>query len=95
MLSAGLATMDGLTSDLSGKFDGSPAVAGGVHAGKGHDSVFFDLFGRAFTIFKLHTLFAISVTLLVVTPLFLIGLEIILAKADKWYLLARKKDLGD
>jgi hypothetical protein len=95
MLSAAIVTMDGLTSDLSDKFEGKPAVAGGVHAGKGHDSVFFDLFGRAFAIFGLHTLFAIAVTLLVVTPLVFIGLEIVLAKADKWYLFARKKDLGE
>ncbi|KIW06175.1 uncharacterized protein PV09_02660 [Verruconis gallopava] len=95
MLSAAIATMDGLTSDLSDKFEGPPAVAGGVHAGKGHDSVFFDLFGRTFAIFQLHTLFAISVTLLVVTPIVLIGVELILIKSDKWYLFARKQDMGD
>jgi hypothetical protein len=95
MLSAAIATMDGLTSDLSDTFDGSLTVRDGVHAGKGHDSVFFDIFGRLFAVVELHTMFAISVTLLVVTPLILIGLEVLLVKYDKWYLFARKKELAE
>jgi hypothetical protein len=95
MLSAAIATMDGLTSDSSETFDGKQTVRGGVHAGTGTESVFFDIFGRTFAVFALHTLFAISVTLLVVTPLVLIALEIILRKTDKWYLFARKKEIAE
>ncbi|KAF2403555.1 putative zinc metalloprotease [Trichodelitschia bisporula] len=91
MLSAAVATMDGLTSDTSSSFDGEPAVAGGVSSGTGSDGVWFDLFGQSFAVFKLHTLFAISVTLLVVTPLILIALTVILAKCDKLYLFSGKK----
>ena len=95
MLSAALATMKGLSSDTSSTFEGQSTAEGGVHAGKGSDGVWFDVFGRTFAIFKLHSLFAISVTLLVVTPLILIGLHVILAKTDRWYLFSRKKSLGE
>ena len=61
MLSAAIATMDGLTSDLSDTFDGSQIVRGGVHAGRGSDSVFFDIFGRTFAVFQLHTLSLIHI----------------------------------
>ena len=87
--------MDGLTSDTSHTFEGQAAVIGGVHAGEGSDSVWFDIFGRTFAILELHSLFAISVALLVVTPLILIGLNVWLAKIDKWYLFARRKQLED
>jgi hypothetical protein len=90
MLSASIATMQGLTSDTSSTFDGKVTVEGGVPSGSGSDTVWFDLFGRAFAVFELHTLFAVSVTLLVVTPLILLLLNVILAKSDKWYLFARK-----
>lgn len=95
MLSAAISTMDGLTSDTTDTFRGPQSAAGGVHAGKGHDSVFFDIFGRTFAVLRLHTMFAISVTLLVVTPIVLIALEVILRKTDKWYLFARKQKVGE
>lgn len=94
MLSAAIATMDALTSDTSDTFEGGQTVRDGVHAGRGHDSVFFDIYGRTFAVLELHTFFAISVTLLVVTPLVLIALEVILRKSDKWYLFARKTKIG-
>lgn len=80
-----IATMEGLTSDTSSEFDGPPAGPGKVSSGSGSDSVWFDLFGRVFVVFELHSLFAVSVTLLVVTPLCLAGLTLILIKLDKWY----------
>lgn len=90
MLSAAIATMQGLSSDTSSTFDGDATVPGGVMAGSGTESVWFDVFGKAFAIFRLHTLFAISVTMLVVTPLILIALNVWLSKIDRWYLFARK-----
>jgi hypothetical protein len=93
MLSAAITTMESLTSDTNFRFDGPATVDGGVHSGRGSDAVWFDLFGRAFAVFQLRTLFAISVTLLIVTPLILIGTNILLSRADKWYLFARKKHL--
>ena len=91
MLSAALATTSGLASITGDEFTGPESLDNGrVNAGTGSDGVWFDLFGRVFVVFKLHTLFALCVTLLVVAPLTLIGLTFGLSKADKNYLLARK-----
>lgn len=92
MLSASIATVSGLASDTSDKFSGSEdrRENGKVDAGTGTDAVWFDLLGRAFVVFRLHTFFALCVTLLVVAPLTLIGLTVGLSKADKNYLFARK-----
>ena len=89
MLSSALATLEGLTSETSSTFEGDSTTEGGVPSGKGSDSVWFDLFGRKFAIFKLHTLFAISVTLLVVTPVVLIAVQTAVSRTDRWYLFAR------
>jgi hypothetical protein len=93
MLSAAIATTSGLASDTSPKFSGTgkPRSDGRVDAGTGTDSVWFDLFGKVFVIFRLHTLFALCVTLLVAAPIILIALTVGLSKADKNYLFARKK----
>ncbi|PVH94026.1 putative zinc metalloprotease [Periconia macrospinosa] len=93
MLSASIATTAGLASDTSTTFSGSgkPRTDGKVDAGQGTDAVWFDIFGRAFVIFRLHTLFALCVTILVVAPVTLIGLTVGLSKADKNYLFARKQ----
>lgn len=90
MLSASLATMKAMTSDTSSDFEGSPSRAGKLDTGRGTDGVWFDLFGLAFAVLGLPTLFALSVTLLVAAPLLLIVLEAILSRSDKWYLFARK-----
>jgi hypothetical protein len=92
MLSAAIATTSGLAADMSNDFsgDGRPRNDGKVDAGTGTDSVWFDIFGKAFVLFRLHTLFALNVTLLVVAPIILIGLTVALSKADKNYLFARK-----
>ena len=91
MLSAALSTTQGLVSYTGTAFDGSQAEAeeGKVNSGTGTHGVWFDLFGSSFAVFRLHTLFAISVTLLVVTPLVLLMTSIILIKKDKMYLFSR------
>ncbi|KAH8723569.1 endoplasmic reticulum metallopeptidase 1 [Phaeosphaeriaceae sp. PMI808] len=94
MLSAALATTSGLASDTSEQFSGSQDDRepnnGKVKTGYGSDGVWFDIFGKVFVIFQLHTMFALCVTLLVVAPLVLIGLTIGLSKANKNYLFARR-----
>ena len=91
MLSAALSTMQGLTSDMSSTFDGKDAEKGKVPSGKGSDGVWFDLLGSAFAVFRLNTLFALSVTLLVVGPLTLIVTGVVLYKVDKLYLFSSSK----
>ncbi|KAF1938357.1 endoplasmic reticulum metallopeptidase 1 [Clathrospora elynae] len=92
MLSAALASTSGLASVTSDEFSGPKEDLdhGEVDSGGGTDGVWFDLFGKVFIVFQLHTLFALCVTLLVVAPLTLIGLTVGLSKADKNYLFARK-----
>jgi len=87
MLSAALSTMRGLTSDTSSTFDRK----GKAPSGHGSTGVWFDIFGRAFAVFRLRTLFALSVTLLVVAPLTLIVIGAILYKIDKFYLFSSSK----
>lgn len=87
MLSAALSTMQGLTSDTSLTFDRKDEAP----SGHGSTGVWFDLFGRAFAIFRLRTLFALSVTLLVVAPLTLIVIAALLYKVDKLYLFSSSK----
>ena len=91
MLSAAIATMQGLTGDTGNIFEGRSNVKGKNLTGSGSYGVWFDLFGRLFVVFELRTLFAISVTLLVVTPLTLIVVAVILAKVDKLYLFNSSK----
>jgi len=62
-----------------------------VGAGTGSPGVWFDLFGRAFAVFQLHTLFALSVTLLVVAPVFLVLTMITLHRVDRLYLFSKSK----
>jgi hypothetical protein len=91
MLSGAISTVEGLTSDTSDEFSGQPSSDGTVNSGEGTAGVWFDLFGRAFAVLQLHTLFALSVTLLVSTPVLFIALTIALVKADKFYLFSGKK----
>ncbi|KAK8199054.1 putative zinc metalloprotease [Phyllosticta capitalensis] len=88
MLSGALETMKGLTSYTGDEFEGGPDGTG-----DGSSGVWFDLFGSAFAVFQLHTLFALSVALLVVGPIVMIGVTAALVRSDKWYLFARKKYL--
>lgn len=91
MLSAALSTMQGLTSDTSTTFEGKDPAKGKVASGKGSTGVWFDMFGSAMAVFRLRTLFALSVTLLVVAPLSLIVIGAILYKVDKLYLFSSSK----
>ncbi|KAL5336515.1 putative zinc metalloprotease [Aspergillus crustosus] len=86
MLSTAVATTEGLVSDISYHFDGPARDDGKVASGTGPKAVWFDLYGSTFVLFQLHTLFALSVTLLVVAPLVLLVTSIFLTKVDKMYL---------
>ncbi|KAL9111414.1 MAG: hypothetical protein Q9227_004091 [Pyrenula ochraceoflavens] len=84
MLSAALETTKSLTSYTGNEFE-EKGDEGKVGSGRGSRGVWFDLFGRAFAVFKAHTIFAISVTLVVVSPLILMLTLLILYKCDKLY----------
>lgn len=90
MLSASVETVKYLASDTSSKFAGprGDGASGKVQNGKGSDGVWFDLFGRAFAVFGLRTLFAWSLTLLIATPLILLLISFIVVRKDKMYLFA-------
>ncbi|KAL8939157.1 MAG: hypothetical protein Q9216_003511 [Gyalolechia sp. 2 TL-2023] len=81
MLSASIPTLQALSSDASDSDSDS----------RGSDAVWFDLFGRILAVFELHTLFALSVALLVVAPVLLVAVGIVLHKVDRLYLFSRKK----
>ncbi|KAI4177052.1 MAG: hypothetical protein LQ343_000532 [Gyalolechia ehrenbergii] len=83
MLSASIPTLQALSSDASDSDSDS----------RGSDAIWFDLFGRILAVFELHTLFALSVALLVVAPLLLIAVGIVLYKEDKLYILSRRKQV--
>ncbi|KAJ5803248.1 uncharacterized protein N7503_005698 [Penicillium pulvis] len=86
MLSTAVASTQDLVSDSSDRFDGHVRDDGLVPSGTGTDAVWFDLFGSTFAVFRTHTLFALSVTLLIVAPLTLLATSLALSKADKMYL---------
>ncbi|KAG8630154.1 hypothetical protein KVT40_001773 [Elsinoe batatas] len=72
MLSMALAT----TSELASKsWDQDDSESG----------VWFDVFGKVFAVLRIHTLFALCVTLLAVGPVSLVIVEVILKKKGKWY----------
>ncbi|PYH43194.1 uncharacterized protein BP01DRAFT_417403 [Aspergillus saccharolyticus JOP 1030-1] len=84
MLEAAVKTTEGLVGD-----DGDSGK-------KGSRGVWFDLFGATFVVFQLHTLFALSVTMLIVAPLGLLVTSVALSRADKMYLFcSRVKGLDD
>lgn len=86
MLSASLATMKGLTSDRGSIFEGRNYGNKKASNGSGSEAVWFDLFGRLFADFQLRTLFALSVTLLVVAPILVIVIGLVLYRLDKLYM---------
>ena len=86
MISAAVASTEDLVSDKSDRYDGHIRDDGLVPSGTGTKAVWFDLFGSTFAVFRLHTLFALSVTILIVAPLTLLVTSIALSKADKMYL---------
>lgn len=88
MLSASLSTMQGLTADTGSMFEGRNHGNGKAHNGLGSEAVWFDLFGRLFADFQLRTLFALSITLLVVAPILLIVIGLVLYRLDKLYMFS-------
>ncbi|MCJ1230441.1 hypothetical protein MMC12_007115 [Toensbergia leucococca] len=91
MLSAALFTVQGLTADTSSTFDSQTHRKGKVPSGEGSYGVWFDLFGVVLAVFRLQTLFALSVTLLTVAPLVLIVIGAILYNVDKLYVFSSSK----
>lgn len=91
MLSASLATIQGLTADTSSTFNAQTVGKAKVNSGKGSGAVWFDLFGRGFAVFRLRTLFALSISLLVVTPILLVVVLVALHMFDKLYLFSGSK----
>ena len=88
MLSASIHTLQGLTEDTSSNFDGKSAGQGKVSSGTGSGAVWFDVYGKIFFIFQLHTLFAMAVILLVISPILVLITIAALIKADKLYLFS-------
>ncbi|KAF1816334.1 endoplasmic reticulum metallopeptidase 1 [Eremomyces bilateralis CBS 781.70] len=86
MLSAAIATVEGLALDKSEEYQGRVSNDKRIVDNGGSRAVWFDMFGQAFALFKLRTMFIISILLLVLAPLFLIILTVVLVRQDKWYL---------
>ncbi|KAI5804295.1 hypothetical protein EDC01DRAFT_413160 [Geopyxis carbonaria] len=84
MLGASLQTLDALMSYTGREFDRD----GDVPAGKGHAAVWFDLFGRTFALFRLHTLFAWTITLIVVPFVIMAITTYALYTSNKLYYLS-------
>lgn len=78
MMSATLASTKALTSNTDTDFK----------PGRGADVVFFDLFGSAFAVFPLPSIFALSIASLVLGPLLLASTAFSLTQNDKFYLFA-------
>ena len=93
MLSTSLATVKAMTSYNGDEFEGSTNGKGKLDIGTGSDGMWFDMFGLAFAVLKLPTLFVLSVVLLVAPPLVLIVLEVVLMKMDRWYPLSKRQYL--
>ncbi|TGO46036.1 hypothetical protein BOTNAR_0618g00030 [Botryotinia narcissicola] len=90
MLSASVATTRSLTKDTSNTFLGPRGddKIGKVSNLKGSDGVWFDIFGTVFAVFKLRTLFAWSLTLLIIAPFMLFAFSYLLNRQDKFYFFA-------
>lgn len=95
MLSAAISTTEGMVSDTGTAFDGPATEKGKVSSGTGTRGVWFDLFGSSFAAFRLHTLFAVSVTLLVVGPLVIFATAIIISKMDRMYLFSMRQSSAE
>ena len=90
MLSAAFYTVKSMSNDLSDNFEkGDDSKRS--HSSSGTVPVWFDFYGRAFFLSRLHSLFAISVIALVVTPIVLIILMGLLKTFNRWYLFTKYK----
>ncbi|KAM7197317.1 hypothetical protein V8F20_006671 [Naviculisporaceae sp. PSN 640] len=92
MLSATIHTMERLSGDTGDTFTGprSDGAHDKVDNGSPSHGVWFDLFGKGFVLFDLHSMFAWSLTVLIATPLILILVTYILHKTDKYYFFTSK-----
>jgi hypothetical protein len=89
MLSASVETMKYLSSDTN-EFVGERGdnATRKVKNSSGTVGVWFDLFGSTMAVFRLRSLFAWSLTLLIAAPLILMLISYLLIRQDKYYLFA-------
>ncbi|OTA67181.1 hypothetical protein K449DRAFT_324824 [Hypoxylon sp. EC38] len=93
MLSNSLHTMQGLSGDTGHTFIGDRADGDRkkVQNGRGNDGVWFDIFGKGFALFELRTMFAWSLTLLIASPMILLGLTYVLIRNDRYYFFSARR----
>ena len=89
MLSASVETMKYLSSRTN-EFVGPRGDNDGkkVENGRGTPGVWFDLFGQALAVFRLSSLFAWTLAILIASPLILILITFLLVRQDKYYLFS-------
>ncbi|RYP66757.1 hypothetical protein DL769_005933 [Monosporascus sp. CRB-8-3] len=92
MLSSSLHTMERLSGNTGQTFIGDRPDGDRkkVYNGRPTAGVWFDMFGRAFAVFGLRTMFAWSLVLLIASPLVLIALTYILVRQDKYYFFSTR-----
>lgn len=97
MLSASVKTMQFLSGDGGDAFVGRGPGGddGRVPSGKRTDGVWFDIWGKAFALMGLRTLFGWSLGLLIGSPLILMLVTYLLVRQDKYYFFSRKVALHD
>ncbi|KAI9806320.1 MAG: hypothetical protein M1825_006435 [Sarcosagium campestre] len=94
MLSAALSTTKAMSSDTGTEFDG--AIPRGKNgeivpgSARGSQATWFELYGRDFTVIRLHTLFALSVSILVAGPLLVLGTAYDVWRVEKLYFFSSK-----
>jgi hypothetical protein len=93
MLSASLSTMDDLTSYAGDEFEGTTDRSGKFKLNSGNEAIWFDMFGRAFAVMRMDTIFGLSVALLAAGPIIFILLQILIQRSGKWYPFATRKYL--
>ncbi|MBE3041308.1 M28 family peptidase [Candidatus Bathyarchaeota archaeon] len=96
MLSASVETMKFLSGDEGDRFTG-PRLDGHdkVPSGSRTDGVWFDIWGKAFALMGLRTLFGWTLALLVGSPLILMLVTYALVRQDKYYFFSRNVKLHD
>jgi hypothetical protein len=92
MLSNALHTMQRLSGDTGQTFIGDPGDGNRnkLYNGQRTPGVWFDIFGKVFALFDLRSLFAWSLTILIVSPLALIAVTYILIRSDKYYFFSAR-----
>ncbi|KZZ94449.1 Peptidase M28 [Ascosphaera apis ARSEF 7405] len=94
MVSSAVKATEALSSYDGDEFDKQSEDGDSTFPGSGSTGVWFDIFGYIFMVMKAHTLFALSVTLLVCGPVALALTAISLSKSDKMYMFANTKAIG-